>query len=200
MRISCGVTFGSTSSRHQLNEDGTTQSQSVSTIGSTGGDVNIMAGGKAYIGGADVIADKNLNVVAGDIRIDPGNDLLRRKERYEQKQSGLTVSVSSPITDTLLAINDSLKRVEDTGDGRLKALYAVQAVRAGWVNSEASADQAQGLANGELSNSVKVQLSVGASKSTSESELAQNQVRGSNLTAGGNVALVATGANGAGGD
>ncbi|AEF47600.1 filamentous hemagglutinin family outer membrane protein [Serratia sp. AS12] len=195
-----GVTFGSTSSRHQLNEDGTTQSQSVSTIGSTGGDVNIIAGGKAHIGGADVIADKNLNVVAGDIRIDPGNDLLRRKERYEQKQSGLTVSVSSPITDTLLAINDSLKRVEDTGDGRLKALYAVQAVRAGWVNSEASADQAQGLANGELSNSVKVQLSVGASKSTSESELAQNQVRGSNLTAGGNVALVATGANGAGGD
>lgn len=147
-----------------------------------------------------MIADKNLNVVAGDIRIDPGNDLLRRKERYEQKQSGLTVSVSSPITDTLLAINDSLKRAEDTGDDRLKALYAVQAVRAGWVNSEAGADQAQGLANGELSNSVKVQLSVGASKSTSESELAQNQVRGSNLTAGGNVALVATGANGAGGD
>ncbi|SQI45876.1 Filamentous hemagglutinin [Serratia plymuthica] len=60
-----GVTFGSTSSRHQLNEDGTTQSQSVSTIGSTGGDVNIIAGGKAHIGGADVIADKNLNVVAG---------------------------------------------------------------------------------------------------------------------------------------
>ncbi|CAI1014096.1 hemagglutinin repeat-containing protein [Serratia quinivorans] len=195
-----GVTFGSKSSRHQLNEDGTTQSQSVSTIGSTGGDVNIVAGGKAHIGGADVIADKNLNVVAGEISVDPGNDLLRRKERYEQKQSGLTLSVSSPITDTLLAINDSLKRADDTGDGRLKALYAVQAARTGWVNSEASADQAQGLANGELSNSVKVQLSVGASKSTSESELAQNQVRGSNLTAGGDATLVATGSKGTSGD
>ncbi len=195
-----GVTFGSKSSRHQLNEDGTTQSQSVSTIGSTGGDVNIVAGGKAHIGGADVIADKNLNVVAGEITVDPGNDLLRRKERYEQKQSGLTVSISSPITDTLLAINDSLKRADDTGDGRLKALYAVQAARAGWVNSEASADQAQGLANGELSNSVKVQLSVGASKSTSGSELAQNQVRGSNLTAGGDASLVATGSKGTSGD
>ncbi|HCV65646.1 MAG TPA: filamentous hemagglutinin [Serratia sp.] len=195
-----GVTFGSKSSRHQLNEDGTTQSQSVSTIGSTGGDVNIVAGGKAHIGGADVIADKSLNVVAGEISVDPGNDLLRRKERYEQKQSGLTLSVSSPITDTLLAINDSLKRADDTGDGRLKALYAVQAARAGWVNSEASADQAQGLAKGELSNSVKVQLSVGASKSTSESELAQNQVRGSNLTAGGDATLVATGSKGTSGD
>ncbi|TFZ49022.1 filamentous hemagglutinin N-terminal domain-containing protein [Serratia proteamaculans] len=195
-----GVTFGSKSSRHQLNEDGTTQSQSVSTIGSTGGDVNIVAGGKAHIGGADVIADKNLNVVAGEISVDPGNDLLRRKERYEQKQSGLTLSVSSPITDTLLAINDSLKRADDTGDGRLKALYAVQAARAGWVNSQASADQAQGLAKGELSNSVKVQLSVGASKSTSESEQAQNQVRSSNLTAGGDATLVATGSKGTSGD
>jgi filamentous hemagglutinin len=195
-----GVTIGSTSSRHQLNEDGTTQSQSVSTIGSTGGDVNIVAGGKAHIGGADVIADKNLNVVAGEISVDPGNDLLRRKERYEQKQSGLTLSVSSPITDTLLAMNDSLKRADDTGDGRLKALYAVQAARAGWVNSEASADQAQGLAKGEFSNSVKVQLSVGSSKSTSESELKQNQIRGSNLTAGGDATLAATGSKGTSGD
>ncbi|HCV65642.1 MAG TPA: hypothetical protein DGZ94_10335 [Serratia sp.] len=77
---------------------------------------------------------------------------------------------------------------------------SVQAARAGWVNSEASADQAQGLAKGELSNSVKVQLSVGASKSTSESELAQNQVRGSNLTAGGDATLVATGSKGTSGD
>lgn len=76
----------------------------------------------------------------------------------------------------------------------------MQAARAGWVNSEASADQAQGLAKGELSNSVKVQLSVGASKSTSESELAQNQVRGSNLTAGGDATLVATGSKGTSGD
>lgn len=76
----------------------------------------------------------------------------------------------------------------------------MQAARAGWVTSEASADQAQGLAKGELSNSVKVQLSVGASKSTSESELAQNQVRGSNLTAGGDATLVATGSKGTSGD
>ncbi len=112
----------------------------------------------------------------------------------------MTLSVSSPITDTLLAMNDSLKRADDTGDGRLKALYAVQAARAGWVNSEASADQAQGLAKGEFSNSVKVQLSVGSSKSTSESELKQNQIRGSNLTAGGDATLAATGSKGTSGD
>ncbi|CAI2460057.1 hemagglutinin repeat-containing protein [Serratia liquefaciens] len=195
-----GVTLGSKSSRHQLNEDGTTQSQSVSTLGSTGGSVDIEALGKVHISGADVIVDKNLNVVAGEITIDPGSDALRNRERYEQKQSGLTLSVSSPITDTLLAINDSLKRANDTGDDRLKALYAVQAVRAGWINSEANADQAQGLAKGELSNSVKLQLSVGASKSVSESELTLNQARGSNVAVGGDVIFMATGSKGTSGD
>ncbi|CAI1766811.1 Filamentous hemagglutinin [Serratia quinivorans] len=194
-----GVTFGSKSSRHQLNEDGTTQSQSVSTIGSTGGDVNIVAGGKAHIGGADIIADKNLNVVAGEISVDPGNDLLRRKERYEQKQSGLTLSVSSPVTDALLALNSALKRGSEVSDDRLKALYAVQAADNAWIAASGSEKMASSLADGNL-NAVKVQLSVGASKSTSESDLKQNQVRGSNLTAGGDATLVATGSKGSSGD
>ncbi|WP_413502722.1 hemagglutinin repeat-containing protein [Serratia proteamaculans] len=194
-----GVTFGSKSSRHQLNEDGTTQSQSVSTIGSTGGDVNIVAGSKAHIGGADVIADKSLNVVAGEISVDPGNDLLRRKERYEQKQSGLTLSVSSPVTDALLALNSALKRGSEVSDDRLKALYAVQAADNAWVAASGSEKMASSLADGNL-NAVKVQLSVGASKSTSESNLKQNQVRGSNLTAGGDATLVATGSKGTSGD
>ncbi|WP_232240980.1 hemagglutinin repeat-containing protein [Serratia plymuthica] len=187
-----GVTFGSTSSRHQLNEDGTTQSQSVSTIGSTGGDVNIIAGGKAHIGGADVIADKNLNVVAGDIRVDPGNDLLRRKERYEQKQSGLTVSVSSPVTDALLAVKSALDRSGEVSDNRLQALYAVQAADNAWIAASQTPSMASDIAQGNL-NAVKVQVSVGASKSTLESDLKQNQVRGSTLSAGENVIMVATG-------
>ncbi|CAI2408423.1 hemagglutinin repeat-containing protein [Serratia plymuthica] len=194
-----GVTFGSTSSRHQLNEDGTTQSQSVSTIGSTGGDVNIIAGGKAHIGGADVIADKNLNVVAGDIRIDPGNDLLRHKERYEQKQSGLTVSVSSPVTDALLAVKSALDRSGEVSDNRLQALYAVQAADNAWIAASQTPSMASGIAQGNL-NSVKVQVSVGASKSTSESDLKQNQVRGSALSAGENVTMVATGSKGTDGN
>ncbi|WP_456154294.1 hemagglutinin repeat-containing protein [Serratia plymuthica] len=187
-----GVTFDSTSSRHQLNEDGTTQSQSVSTIGSTGGDVNIIAGGKAHIGGADVIADKNLNVVAGDIRVDPGNDLLRRKERYEQKQSGLTVSVSSPVTDALLAVKSALDRSGEVSDNRLQALYAVQAADNAWIAASQTPSMASDIAQGNL-NAVKVQVSVGASKSTLESDLKQNQVRGSTLSAGENVIMVATG-------
>ncbi len=194
-----GVTLGSAQTRHAINEDGTTQSQSVSTIGSTGGNVNIIAGEKAHISGADVIADKNLNVVAGEILIDPGNDLLKRKESYEQKKSGLTLALSSPLTDAALAANSALKRGGEVSDGRLKTLYAVQAADNAWIAVAGASSMASEIAPGNM-NAVKVELSVGSSKSTSESNSTQNQVRGSTLSAGGNTTLVATGGKGTSGD
>jgi len=194
-----GVTFGSAQTRHAINEDGTTQSQSVSTIGSTGGNANIIAGEKVHISGADVIADKNLNVVAGEIVVDPGNDLLRRKESYEQKKSGLTLSLSSPLTDAALAANSALKRGGQVSDERLKTLYSVQAVNDAWIAVADAPSMVTDIAKGNM-NAVKVELSVGSSKSTSESNSVQNQVRGSTLSAGGNTTLVATGSKGSSGD
>ncbi|EOQ49895.1 hypothetical protein WC7_00742 [Citrobacter sp. KTE151] len=139
-----GFTIGTNSTRHQVNEDGTTQSQSVSTVGSTGGNVSIIADSKAHISGADVIAAKNLNVVAGEIAVDPGNDLLRRKETYEQKKSGLTLSVSSAITDAAMAANNAIKRGSEVSDDRLKALYGVKAAQDMWVAGSGAASVAGG--------------------------------------------------------
>lgn len=194
-----GFTIGSKSSRHQVDEDGITQSQSVSTIGSTGGNVNIFADGKAYISGADIIAAKNLNVAAGEIVIDPGNDQLHRKESYEQKQSGVTVSVSSAVTDTALAANSAYQRSDEVSDDRLKALYALKAADNAWAAGAGVSAMTGGTAQENL-NAVKVEVSVGSGSSKSESELTQNEVRGSTLTAGGNVTMVATGGNGTSGD
>ncbi|MCT4700307.1 contact-dependent inhibition toxin CdiA, partial [Enterobacteriaceae bacterium H20N1] len=194
-----GFTIGTNATRHQVNEDGTTQSQSVSTIGSTGGNVSIIADSKAHISGADVIAAKNLNVVAGEIAVDPGNDLLRRKETYEQKKSGLTLSVSSAITDAAMAANNAIKRGSEVSDDRLKALYGVKAAQDMWVAGSGAASVAGGAAGGDM-NAVRVELNIGSSKSTSTSELKQNEVRGSTLTAGGDVNMVATGQNGTSGD
>ncbi|WP_052406297.1 contact-dependent inhibition toxin CdiA [Citrobacter sedlakii] len=194
-----GFTIGTNSTRHQVNEDGTTQSQSVSTVGSTGGNVSIIADSKAHISGADVIADKNLNVIAGEIVVDPGNDLVRRKETYEQKQSGLTLSVSSAITDAAMAANNAIKRGSEVSDNRLKTLYGVKAAQDMWVAGSGAASVAGGAAGGDM-NAVRVELNIGSSKSTSTSELKQNEVRGSTLTAGGDVNMVATGQKGTSGD
>lgn len=197
-----GVTIGSKSSRQQINQDGTTQSLSGSTVGSTGGNLNLIAGEKAHIGGSDVIASQNLNVVGGSVTVDPGNDMLTRKQVYEQKQSGLTLSISSPVTDLLLSLNGVAEQASQTGDDRMKALYGAQAANLGWAAYMSGAGtQAGQLLDGKIDrNFIQVQANIGSSKSQSTSELEQNQVTGSSLSAGHNVAIVSTGNYGQSGD
>ncbi|MGJ0479529.1 hemagglutinin repeat-containing protein [Pantoea agglomerans] len=199
---SIGVTFGSASTRQQLNRDGTTQSQSASAVGSTGGSVTLIAGNNAHISGSDVIAKKDISVVGGSVDIDTGNDLVSRRQVYEQKKSGLTLQLTSPITDALLSLGEQAKSASEAGDGRLKALGAVKALESGWAMSGGKAMQSgQALANGNMSEAgIKIELSVGASKSKSSSEYNANAVKGSSLNGGGNIAVVATGANGSSGD
>lgn len=199
---SIGVTFGSASTRQQLNRDGTTQSQSASAVGSTGGSVTLIAGNNAHISGSDVIAKKDISVVGGSVDIDTGNDLVSRRQVYEQKKSGLTLQLTSPITDALLSLGEQAKSASEAGDGRLKALGAVKALESGWAMSGGKAMQSgQALANGNMNQAgIKIELSVGASKSKSSSEYNANAVKGSSLNGGGNIAVVATGANGSSGD
>lgn len=196
-----GVTFGSASSKQELKQNGTTESQSASTIGSTGGNVTLVAGHDARVAGSDVIAKQDISVIGGSVTIDPGNDTLTRRQRSEQKQSGLTLQLTSPITDALLSLGAQAKAAGEAGDDRLKALNAVKMAESGWAMSKGATQSATALAKGNLRDAgMKVSLSVGASKSTSSSEYSSNTVSGSALNGGGNVAIVATGTNGASGD
>ena len=198
-----GVTFGSASSKQQLKQDGTTESQSASTIGSTGGSVTLVANHDARVAGSDVIAKQDISLAGGSVTIDPGNDMLTRRQSYEQKQSGLTLQLTSPITDALLSLGSQAKEASQAGDDRLKALDAVKMVESGWVMSGAAGKSAAALANGKWQDKdagIKIELNVGSSKSKSTSEYSSNTVSGSSLSGGGSVAVVATGANGASGD
>ncbi|MGC1010118.1 hypothetical protein, partial [Pantoea agglomerans] len=72
--------------RHEIDEKGTTQSQSVSTVGSSQGSVDITAGNRLHVGGADLVAGKDMNLTGDSVTIDPGFDSRSRKETFEQKQ------------------------------------------------------------------------------------------------------------------
>ncbi|MFV8847586.1 hemagglutinin repeat-containing protein [Serratia fonticola] len=186
-----GVTIGSSSSRHQVNEDGTTQSQSVSTIGSTGGDVNIVAGGKAHIGGADLIANKNLSVTGDSVQIDPGQDIYRRDETFEQKQSGLTVALSGPVGSAVNTAVTTAQQAQKETDGRLAALQGTKAALSGAQAVQAGQlVQAQG---GDAKSMVGISASLGSQKSSSQQHQEQKTVSGSTLNAGNNLTVSATG-------
>lgn len=186
-----GFTIGSSKSTHDLREKGTTQSQSFSTVGSTGGNVAISAENQAHIGGADLIAGKDLSLSGDSVIIEPGHDKRTRDETFEQKKSGLTVALSGTVGS---AINNAVSAAQETkeqSDGRLKALQATKTVLSG-VQAGQAADMAATTGD---PNAMGVSLSLTTQKSKSQQHAESDAVAGSTLNAGNNLAITANGKN-----
>ncbi|MDX6048878.1 hemagglutinin repeat-containing protein [Scandinavium sp. V105_1] len=186
-----GFTIGSSTTKHSLREEGTTQSQSFSTVGSTGGSVVISAGKQAHIGGADLIAQKDLSVVGDSVLIDPGHDKRTRDETFEQKKSGLTVALSGTVGSAINNAVSATQDAQDESDGRLAALKATKAALSGVQAGQAA--QAADVTGDP--NAMGVSLSLTTQKSKSQQHAESDAVAGSTLTAGNNLAVIATGKN-----
>ncbi|AEG96728.1 hemagglutinin repeat-containing protein [Klebsiella aerogenes] len=181
-----GISIGSSKTTHDLREAGTTQSQSFSTVGSTGGNVVIAAGNQAHIGGADLIAGKDMSLSGSSVIIDPGHDKRTRDETFEQKKSGLTLALSGTVGS---AINNAVTAAQDTkeeSDGRLKALQATKTVLSG-----VQAGQAADLTADP--NAMGVSLSLTTQKSKSQQHAESDTITGSTLNAGNNLSITANG-------
>jgi filamentous hemagglutinin len=187
-----GFTIGSSKSTHDLREQGTTQSGSFSTVGSTGGDVSITAGKQAHIGGADIIARKDISLTGDSVVIEPGHDKRTRDEKYEQKSSGLTVALSGRAGSALNSAVTTARDARGESDDRLTALKATQAALSG-VQAGQGMDMAQ--IKGEPNNGFGVNLSLSSQKSKSEQHMQSETTAGSTLNAGSNVTLRATGSD-----
>jgi filamentous hemagglutinin len=189
-----GFTIGSSKSTHDLREKGTTQSQSFSTVGSTGGSVDIAAGNQLHVGGADLVAGKNMALAGDSVVIEPGHDRLTSDQTFKQKSSGLTIALSGAVGDAVNTAASTAMAVKDQSDGRLAALQATKAALSGVqaVQANRLAEAANG-SDPTNNGAFGVMASIGgqSSKSTSHSE--QDKTTGSTLNAGGNLAITATG-------
>ncbi|BEM74059.1 hypothetical protein SME36J_34820 [Serratia marcescens] len=208
-----GFTIGKQSSKHEVDEKATTQSQSVSTVGSSQGSVNITAGNQLHIGGADLVAGKDLALTGDSVTIDPGYDQRTRKETFEQKQSGLSVALSGTVGGALNTAVSSAQQARKEGDGRLNALQNTKAALSGvqaaqaWERDNAltasaeAKNAAAGLQPGDegaaqgATNTVGISASYGSQSSKSETRTDSRQSQGSTLTAGQNLSITATGKN-----
>ncbi|MEN4909631.1 hemagglutinin repeat-containing protein [Rahnella bonaserana] len=186
-----GVTIGTSKSRYEMNDEGTTQSESFSTVGSTGGNVSINAGGQAHIGGAEIIAGKDLSIKGDSVLIEPGRDARTHDESFEQKQSGLTIALSGAAGSAVNSAVTTAQSVSDESDDRLAALQIAQGVMSG-VSTGQAMELAQAT-TGDASTVFGISASVGTQSSKSESHSGQNTATGSTLTAGDNLSVTATG-------
>ncbi|MCT4701376.1 hemagglutinin repeat-containing protein [Enterobacteriaceae bacterium H20N1] len=192
-----GITVGTSRSTHDRREAGTTQSQSFSTVGSTGGNVVIAAGNQAHIGGADLIAGKDMSLSGSSVIIDPGHDKRTRDETFEQKKSGLTLALSGAVGGAINNAVNSAQDAKNESDGRLAALQATKSVLSGMQAGQAVALDAADSGNTEnpSTNAIGVSASLTTQKSKSEQHVRSDEVTGSTLNAGNNLSITATGKN-----
>lgn len=185
-----GFTIGSSKTRHELKEKGTTQSQSVSTVGSTGGNVTVTAGEQARVSGADLVAGKNLTLTGDSVVIEPGHDKRTRTETFEQKSSGLTVALSGAVGDAVNSAVTTAMAAKEQSDSRLAGLQATKAILSGVQATQASRLAA---ASNDKSGGIAVSVSLTRQKSSSKQQQETSIANGSTLSATDNLAVIAKG-------
>ena len=183
-----GVTLGSSQNTYKQGTE--SASQKGSTVGSVMGDVNITAGKDLTVKASDVVAGKDIKLVGQNVNIlDAANDSTTRTSQ-ESKKSGLTLALSGVVGE---AVNTAVQTAQDAiheNDTRLSALQGVKAGLSGYQAYQGAQALKSGAQAGEF---VGISISLGGQKSSSKQIQEQSVSQGSNLTAGGNLSLVATG-------
>lgn len=208
-----GVTVGSQKQSHDNRGASTTAISS--TVGSVEGDVTIRAGGAYRQTGSDILAPRgDIDISAKRVDIVEARETSHYTQEHKFKQSGISVSITSPIISAVQAVEQIHQATKKIEDSRLKALTAGTIARPGY-NAYSAIETGQGKTidgnanqvaqyddHGKLINrdanaadqvgGINISISLGSSKSRSKSEQTSNTAAGSRVDAGGDVNITAT--------
>ena len=180
-----GFTIGSEKKKDSYDTEKTTQAGS--TVGSIKGNVTIHAGQTASVRASDIIAGKDTLITGRNVDIESKDNTYKGKEEHEYKKSGLTVSLGGAAVNAARTVAAPVKRAGEVGDGRLKALYALQAgMNARDIQKNQKTDKAI-----NKNNAVGINISLGSTGWKGHAETITEETRGSRITAGRTAAIIA---------
>ena len=180
-----GFTIGSEKKKDAYDTEETMQAGS--TVGSIKGNVTITAGQTASVSASDIIAGKDTLITGRNVDIESKDNTYRGKEEHEYKKSGLTVSLGGAAVNAARTVAAPVKRAGEVGDGRLKALYALQAgMNARDIQKNQKTDKAI-----NKNNAVGINISLGSTGWKDQAETVTEEAKGSTVTAGKTAAVIA---------
>ena len=180
-----GFTIGSEKKKDAYDTEETMQAGS--TVGSIKGNVTITAGQTASVSASDIIAGKDTLITGRNVDIESKDNTYRGKEEHEYKKSGLTVSLGGAAVNAARTVAAPVKRAGEVGDGRLKALYALQAgMNVRDIQKNQKTDKAI-----NKNNAVGINISLGSTGWKDHAETVTEEARGSRITAGRTAAVIA---------
>ena len=180
-----GFTIGSEKKKDSYDTEETMQAGS--TVGSVKGNVTIAAGQTVSVRASDIIAGKDTLITGRNVDIESKDNTYRGKEEHEYKKSGLTVSLGGTAVNAARDIAAPVKRAGEVGDGRLKALYALQAgMNARDIQKNQKTDKAI-----NKNNAVGINISLGSTGWKDHAETVTEEAKGSTVTAGKTAVVIA---------
>ncbi|MFG0582765.1 hemagglutinin repeat-containing protein [Pseudomonas sp. zjy_9] len=195
-----GITLGSSSLKGS--QKSTSESTRASTIGSVQGDVDVQAGKQLNVVGSDVVAGRDIRLQGQEIVISAAENNNRSEQRQESKKSGLTLALSGSVGSALNSAYESAQAASDSeqgGDSRMAALQGVKAGLSGYQAMQA-AEMGGGITAENAGQFFGISLSLGTQKSSSKQVQEQQVSQGSNVNAGRDLHVEATGSETGGGD
>lgn len=170
-------------------EQGTSSSvtQAGSQVASLGGNVTLQAGETYRQTASNVLAPGgDITIVAKDVQIVAGYDTNTSNSQSTYSKTAIGGTVSIPVVSTVQGIQSLASAAKNAGSDRMTALAAVTA-------GMQVADLYQGVTAAGDPTGIKIGVSLGTSKSASEVVQSSSTAVGSQIKAGGNVTIVATG-------
>ncbi|MET1115588.1 MAG: hemagglutinin repeat-containing protein, partial [Comamonas sp.] len=183
-----GVTMGS---QRQSTEQSRYQTGNApSLIGSLTGSVAIKADNAYSQTGSDLYAKGNIDVHAKRITTSGAAQSERGSMRSSFRQSGLGLSLSSPVIGIAETASSLADAADKASSGRMQALAA----GAGALHVYNQRKALQALSTGELRDQEpRLGFTFGKNQSHSQSDYSSSSMRQSRIVAGGKVTLKATG-------
>nr|WP_036168368.1 hemagglutinin repeat-containing protein [Massilia sp. 9096] len=156
-------------------------------MASLGGNATLTAGNKYTQTASDVLAQAgDIGIVAKDVLINTSDNTTHGTEHASYSKTAIGATVDVPVVDALKSVSGMVQAAKNTSDTRMKALAALNA--AGTIkDAPTSIDAIE-------QTGVRVSLSLGSSKSESDTVTSSTTAVGAQVKAGGNVSIVATGA------
>jgi len=170
-------------------QDGTREAvtQSGSQLASLDGNVTLTAGNTYTQTASDVLTQSgDIAIGAANVLITAAQDTTRGSDHSSYSKTAIGGTVSAPLLEAVRTVASMAEAAKDTGNTRLKALAAINAASA--INEMPTSVDAIQKAG------IRVSIGLSNTKSESTTNSASSIAVGSTIKAGGNVAIIATGA------
>ncbi|MDV3468485.1 hemagglutinin repeat-containing protein [Stenotrophomonas sp. C3(2023)] len=184
-----GVAFTVGSQMQSRDAKDVSTSAAASTIGSTDGNVVLVAGNDYRQVGSHVLAPEgDVDIHARRVEIVEARETGVATQEDKFRQAGLTVALTAPVISAIQSAEQMKRASSQTDDSRVKALAAATTV----LNTAAAVGAVQ--ADPGAAGGINISITVGGARSDSRTTSTHDTAAGSSVTAGGDVRISATGA------